>query len=91
MANTVLIGLIEKSVAIAIDYTRNIHFQPCKLLIYNFGIHSFEASILEYDGFDLRSITSGGSPHIGSEHIDSVIFEILKNKIKQDRGINKSR
>ena len=79
--------LINEPTAAALYYvTRSGASIQGKCLVYDFGGGTFDATILEVKGNDIRVLTSEGVQHLGGKDLDNKLLEIISRKFTAQTG-----
>ncbi len=80
-------ALINEPTAAALYYINrpNANIQG-KCLVYDFGGGTFDATILDVQGDDIRVLTSNGVQHLGGKDADNKLMEIIGRKFTAQTG-----
>jgi len=82
MAGLNVIGIVNEPVAAALYYATTRHVAG-KVLVYDLGGGTFDVTILEVRGQDMKIICSQGDHALGGIDFDQKILEILEQKYKE--------
>ena len=81
-----VVDFINEPTAAALYYAHSIK-KNGKFLVYDMGGGTFDISLVEVDGFNVKVIFSEGVDRLGGADMDKAVLEIISNKFKeQTRG-----
>jgi molecular chaperone DnaK len=81
-------ALVNEPTAAAIYYaSTSPHKLVGKYLVYDFGGGTFDATILQVDGDDIKVITSMGVQQLGGKDLDEKLSELIARKYEASSGL----
>ena len=88
IAGLKVLDILEEPTAAAIAFgvSRNIETTQ-KVMIYDFGGGTFDVSVLEIDGGNIKSLSVNGANRLGGYNIDMAIVDYVKGLAKE-KGID---
>jgi len=77
--------LVDEPVAAALQYatSQSVHG---RVLVYDLGGGTFDVTIADIDGTDVKVITSQGDPNLGGKDFDRKLAALLSDKYKEKCG-----
>lgn len=84
-----LLGMINEPTAAALCYIRQNNVKNEKLLVYDLGGGTFDVTILNVkDEENIEVISTDGLSHAGGSFFDKDIVELVRNKVREEKGID---
>ena len=82
-----VIGIVNEPVAAALYYATTKKVSG-KVLVYDLGGGTFDVTIMEVDGHDMKIVCSQGDHALGGVDFDRKILEILEQKYKEKFNVD---
>ena len=78
-------GIINEPTAAALFYATNNEING-KVLVYDLGGGTFDATLMDVSGKDINIISSEGDHHLGGVDFDKALSKIIAEKYEKDKG-----
>lgn len=83
-----LIGMIDEPKAAALCYCYQNALEGGKVLVYDFGGGTFDATLLQIDGNHIDILAEGGEHEAGGAYFDDAIANYVMDEVLDKHGIN---
>ncbi|ODM88123.1 78 kDa glucose-regulated protein, partial [Orchesella cincta] len=89
IAGLEVLQILNEPTAAALAYKlERIHDEARKVLVFDLGGGTFDISILEIDGENIRILNIDGDTHLGGEDFDKVLAQYCSDEFKKVHGVD---
>lgn len=83
-----LVGIIDEPKAAALDYCYQSNKEDGKILVYDFGGGTFDATLLEVNGNEINILAEGEEHEAGGAYFDEFITNYVMDEVLKEYNIN---
>ena len=85
-----VLRLVNEPSASAVAHVSSKHFpkSEVKLVVYEFGAGTFDASVVNIEDSFIQIISTVGDTHLGAEDLDNKMVEVCVDNLKTNNGVD---